>query len=164
MTSNRPQTAVIATPQSKDDPFDVKIEEIPMPPADKWEELDNSTPTKSTLADVTPKENDTAAGARPIAKLNFIKSMASEVPLAFPFEHPEFGEIHAIVVHRLTVGQVGDILDARAKGAPDLFDIYAAMTGLTPEVLRGLEASDGERVTGACFDFLPPLLRPAQTG
>lgn len=137
-----------------------------MPPLEKWQELDNSRPPAPAS-----KENANQGHAaplraveRPIAKLSFLKPVVTEVPLEFPFEHPDLGAVHIVAVQRLTVGQVGDILDARQNGAPDLFDIYAAMTGLSAEVLRGLEAGDGERVTGACFDFLPQLLRPAQSG
>lgn len=162
MTSNRAQTAITATPQSKTDPADVKVEEIPLPPSDMWEELDNSGQAKAKAEPENPvkKVVDQAPADRPIAALKFLKAMNQSVALDFPFEHPELGAIETVTVNRLTVGQMGDILDRRDPKSPDMFDIYAIMTGLEADVLRGLEAKDGERVTGVCFDFLPPLLRP----
>lgn len=161
MTSNRPQTATVLTPQSKSDPTDVKVEEIPLPPAEMWEALDNSGTGKAKEPEKPAgKAADQAAIDRPIAALKFLKAMDQSVALDFPFEHPELGAVEAVTVRRLTVGQMGDILDRRDPKSPDLFDIYAIMTGLEADVLRGLEAKDGERVTGVCFDFLPPLLRP----
>lgn len=164
MTSNRPQTALISTPQSKNNPADVKVEEIPLPPAEMWEELDNSGKGKVQAEPEKWVEKVEHATERPIAVLKFIKPMQESVPLQFPFQHPELGAVEAVTVSRLTVGQMGDMLDRRDPKAPDLFDIYATMTGLEADVLRGLEATDGERVTGVCFDFLPPLLRPVPRG
>jgi hypothetical protein len=164
VTSNRPQTAKILTPQSKNDPNDVKVEEIPLPPSELWEELDNSGKGKAKAEPEKRQEKVAPPTERPIAALKFMKAMDQSVPLDFPFEHPELGAVEAVTVNRLTVGQMGDMLDRRDPKAPDLFDIYAIMTGLEADVLRGLEATDGERVTGICFDFLPPLLRPVPRG
>jgi hypothetical protein len=164
MTSNRPQTAVISTPQSKTNPDELKVEEIPLPPSDMWEELDNSGKPKAEPDPAVTKGTEPAAqraqADRPIAALKFLKPMNHTVPLDFPFELPDVGAVEVVTVKRLTVGQMGDILDRRDPKSPDMFDIYAIMTGLEADVLRGLEAKDGERVTGVCFDFLPPLLRP----
>lgn len=162
MTSNHPQTALVSTPQSKNDPADVKVEEIPLPPSEMWEELDNSGKAKSKAEAEKPaaKTADQTPADRPIAALKFLKAMNQSVALDFPFEHPDLGAVETVTVNRLTVGQMGDILDRRDPKSPDMFDIYSIMTGLEADVLRGLEAKDGERVTGVCFDFLPPLLRP----
>lgn len=162
MTSNRPHTALVSTPQSKNNPADVKVEEIPLPPPEMWEELDNSGKAKGKEEAETPaaKAVALAPADRPIAALKFLKAMNQSVALDFPFEHPALGVVETVAVNRLTVGQMGDILDRRDPKSPDMFDIYAIMTGLEADVLRGLEAKDGERVTGVCFDFLPPLLRP----
>ncbi len=156
--------AKIETPVDRTDPSKVKIEEIPLPPKEMWGDLNNSG--TEVAADEARKAEQVMAQKvtpRPIAKLNFRKDMFASIVLNFPFDHPDLGGVELVEVRRLTVGEVGDILDGRRKDAPDMFDIYEAMTGLPADVLRGLEAQDGERVTGACFDFLPPLLRPVRT-
>lgn len=163
MSSNPGQTALKAKvfePQSKDDPTDVKYVEIELPPPEMWDELDNSG---EKVKPVKAEEKTGSLVERPIAALSFLKSMTQVIPLDFPFEHPALGPVEVVTVRRLTVGQMGDILDRRDRNAPDMFDIYAIMTGLEADVIRGLEATDGERVTGVCFDFLPPLLRPVRT-
>ncbi|MFC6447156.1 hypothetical protein [Shinella zoogloeoides] len=158
MTSNAPQTMKIETALEKDDRLAVKVAEIPLPPVDQWEALDNSGDAKKVSA-----TDQQAPVEREIAQLNFdIPTMVVQ-PLDFPFTHPVLGHVTEITVRRLTVGAVGNILDGRAADAPDMFDIYAVMTGVPAPVLRGLIDVDGERVTGACFDFLPRLLRPVTT-
>lgn len=161
MSSNALQTARIVTPQSKTDPADVKVEEIPLPPPELWAELDNSG-AKS----VAPSADTAAAtGAllpRDIATLNFVKPTVVAVTLEFPFTHPSLGLVETIEVRRLTVGEVGDMLSRRPPNAPDMFDIYEAMTKVPAAVLRGLIDVDGEAVTEICFDFLPRLFRPVR--
>lgn len=156
MTSNaaQPTTARVLTPQSKSDPSDVKVEEIPMPPVEMWGTLDNSGDKPASVPEKAP------AAVREIAQLDFAVPTATMCALDFPFSHPDLGYVKEIKVQRLTVGAVGTILDERAADAPDMFDIYERMTGIPAPVLRGLIDVDGERVTGACFDFLPRLLRP----
>lgn len=161
MSSNVPQKAKITTPQSQNNSADVKVEEIPLPPQALWAELENGG---SSTGDQAEPRVGAAAPAVPskreIAQLQFTKETFIDIPLAFPFTHADIGLVDSIRVHRLTVGEVGDILDGRAADAPDMFDIYEAMTFVPAAVLRGLISEDGEAVTGACFDFLPRMLRP----
>lgn len=161
MSSNRPQTAFIATPQSKNDPADVKVEEIPLPPADMWEELDNSGKVKTVAAASTVQCEELPAPAAPQARLNFHSSaFKSVIPLRYPFDHPSTGTVEQITIRRLTVGEVGELLDRIDPKARDNFDIYAVMTGVPADVLRGLIDIDGEEVSQVCYDFLPRIFRP----
>lgn len=164
MSSNLPQTASIITPQTRSNPDDVKVEEIPLPPAAMWAELDNSAPPPVLPGGLDTGGVDPGRPQREIEVLGFTVPMGRDVPLKFPFDHALLGHVSRIHVRRLTVGEVGDILDKRDPKAPDMFDIYEIMTGIPAAVLRGLEAGDGEEVTGVCFDFLPRLLRPAPRG
>jgi hypothetical protein len=149
--------AQVKTPMSKDDPTEVKIEEIPLPPPEMWSELDN---TKATA--VSPVPAKPPATERQIESLNFRNATTRSVviPLVYDFDHQELGHVHSITVRRLTVGEVGDLLTARPDDAPDLFDIYEAMTAVPAPILRGLIDVDGEKVTEACWDFLPLAFRP----
>ena len=150
--------AQIETPMSKDNPTDVTVEEIPMPPIEKWGELDNS----GGSAAATPARTAADQPERPREKLNFTGATPEvRIPLEYPFTHEEFGLVETVTVRRLTVGEVGLLIDARRANAPDNFDIYAAMTGLPAPVLRGLIDVDGEAVAGAAYDFLPRVFRPA---
>lgn len=45
-------------------------------------------------------------------------------PLKFPFNHVDLGHVSSIRVRRLTVGEVGDMLDRRDPKAPGQPDIY----------------------------------------
>lgn len=164
MTTERPTTAKVQTPQSKNNPADVKVEEIPLPPREMWEQLDNSGAQGKAQAQSAPMTEETArkaSGSAPQAKLNFLSSaFKSAIPLRYPFEHPSTGVVEEITVRRLTVGDVGELLDALDPEARDNFDIYAVMTGLPADVLRGLMDEDGAEVSQACYDFLPPIFRP----
>lgn len=158
MSSNSPK-AVVMEPQSKDDRNDVKAVEIPLPPPEMWAVLDNSTEktsSSSAAGSISPK-----LVRRDIEKLTFVGNQPSKaVPLQYSFEHPALGFVDVITVRRLSVGEVGDMLDERPDNMPDFFDIYERMTGIPAPVLRGLVDVDGEAVTGVCFDFLPRLYRP----
>lgn len=165
MTSNRPQTALVSTPQSKNNPSDVKVEEIPLPPSEMWEELDNSGKAKGKAeAEATAAKVDTGDQSTtkpPQAKLNFrAASLKSVITLHYPFHHPSTGEVEEVTIRRLTVGEVGDLLDQLDPKARDNFDIYAVMTGLPADVLRGLIDVDGEEVSRVCYNFLPRIFRP----
>lgn len=148
----------IETPNSAD-PADVMTEEIFVP---------------DTLP---PGESDTAPGgqattARPALKPREVEMLDFEiegevelfhkVPLKHPFRRN--GDIvRAIFIRRLTVAEVGDLIDARPADLPDLFDIYAIMAGHPAPVLRGLVDIDGEAVAEVCYDFLPRYFRPRTT-
>lgn len=161
MSSNTPKApkAVVMEPQSKDDRTDVKAIEIPLPPPEMWKDLDNSggkAQSASPASTEAPKPV-----RRDIEKLTFVGNQPSKVvPLEYPFEHPLLGRVDEITVRRLSVGEVGDMLDERPDDMPDLFDIYERMTGIPAAVLRGLVDVDGEAVSGVCFNFLPRLYRP----
>lgn len=125
------------------------IAEIPLPPAALVEEM---------------VANDAPAVRKPpreVAVLTFAgtKAMAVEVPLDFPF-YWDGALVETVTVRRLTTQAVTDLAD-RLGTEIELFDVYGAMTGLPPSVLRGLEATDGTRVTEVAYDFLPRALRAA---
>lgn len=152
-------TARVAVPQSKTDNDAVRFEEIPLPPREMWEGMGIPAPIDKTLP---PVATEPAISKRPRKALRFTAGEFSKiVPLQFPFEDDELGAVSQITVSRLTVGEVGELLDQRTGGEVDNFDIYARMTGMPAEVLRGLMDVDGEEVTRVCFDFLPPMFRAA---
>lgn len=155
-------TAKVQVPQSKTNPADVKVEEIPLPPQELWAELDNSKSVPASVPTAEPQANK--AAARPeVAKLNFVsRDVERMIPLEFPFEDEQLGLVEHITVRRLTVGDLGGILDGRDPNAADNFDIYAAMTGIPAPILRGLIAVDGEEVSQVCYDFLPRIFRPRE--
>lgn len=125
-------------------------DQIPLPPQDIIDQMVALEPEAAA-----PKKT----AAAPVALLHFTgpKPMHVEIPLDFPFEW-EGREINAITVCRLTTQGIADLGD-RLGGSIELMDLYAVMTGLPASVLRGLEAGDGERVTGAAYDFLPRAFR-----
>lgn len=158
------KSAKIETPLTKVPGGEAKIEEIPLPPEHLWSELDNSGQVAAPAAAGTPA----AAGAAPppareIARLDFsgAKLPVRLIPLEYGFTHAG-ARVASVTVRRLSIGEVGDLIDSLPPGRVDNFDIYAAMTGLPAPVLRGLVDVDGERVTEACYDFLPRVFRPEE--
>lgn len=161
MTSKAAQaaTAHVLTPQSKDDPNDVKVEEIPMPPVEMWEALDNSKP-KPEAAPAVLQDAAAVEGSEQIADLQFVGSAHVKVlPLQYPFMLDGV-TISAITVRRLRIGDIDRFIKRARTGSFSTFEIYAEMTRLPVAVLRGLIDEDGDAVTDACFDFLPRSLRP----
>ena len=132
----------------------VRPGEIPMPPQEMLEELDNWSNAEHSTGTSTP-----SASAKPTTKLAFTggKTWTKDVPLDFPFEW-DGREVTSITVRRLTTAEMGEVV-GRASGDFDQWDVFAAMTGLPADVLRGLEAGDGDAVTGVAWDFLPRSLR-----
>lgn len=144
----------IETPNSAD-PADVATEEIFVPDILPPGEGGAAPPGEGT---VRP-----ALKPREVEKLDF--EILGEVMLhrAVTLKHPfrRNGEVvREIFIRRLTVAEVGDLIDARPADLPDLFDIYAIMAGHPAPVLRGLVDVDGEAVAEVCFDFLPRYFRP----
>ena len=99
-----------------------------------------------------------------VAKLRFLDPSAvmKTVPLKYPFAYEgEDGaeiEVREITVRRLSVAEVAEIFRAaRGRDDIDLFPFYAAMTGLTPQVLRAIP--DDEGVIETCVPFLPQAAR-----
>lgn len=160
MSSNTPKapSAVVMEPQSKDDRTDVKAIEIPLPPPEMWKDLDNSAPK---VVNAAPPTVPTPAKAdAEIAELEFLGEVhRKEIPLQHPFRL-NGSEVHTITVRRLRIGDVDRFIQRAQGGSFSTFDIYASMTGLPSGVLRGLIDVDGDAVTEACFDFLPPSLKP----
>ncbi|PIO98571.1 hypothetical protein [Pleomorphomonas carboxyditropha] len=123
-------------------------EKFPLPPADVVDEM--------------LKQDAASTPARPVAepaKLNFVsgKVWAKTVPLDFEFEL-EGRVVSEITVHRLTTAEMGDVVD-RLGTSFTRWDLVAAMVGLPVEVLRGLEAGDGDAVMEVAIDFLPKGLK-----
>lgn len=157
-------TVKIVTPVTKEPGGETKIEEIPLPPEHLWSELDNSGKAAATVKAGPPAEPAAAAPTpvREIAQLEFsgAKLPSKLIPLEYGFTF-DGAKVTSVTVRRLSIGAVGDLIDSLPPGRIDNFDIYAAMTGLPAPVLRGLIDIDGERVTEACYDFLPRVFRPA---
>lgn len=144
----------VETPVSQTDPSQVKVEEIPLPPEEMWKDLDNSTAPVAPDASAAP---ETKRQPMPAARLKFLRDTQVEVPLEFPFEW-EGQIVEKIVIRRLTVGEVGDLVDS-LPGTFDNYDVYAAMCGLPGEVLRGMIDQDAEKLIEVGYDFLPRMFR-----
>ncbi|MFG1317992.1 phage tail assembly protein [Xanthobacter autotrophicus] len=117
--------------------------------------------TRRVGAPVTAPEAP-APQARPAAAaLEFESGRTREVPLSFPATW-EGRRIGVVTVRRLITAEVAALVpDGKV---PDVFEVYAVMTGLPAPVLRGLDGDDGQAVAEAAFDFLPRLLRAAYSG
>lgn len=155
-------TARVAVPQSKDDPSIVTFEEIPLPPRELWEELTNDDPALPEAKDLTASEATSSPEADEmpaVATLEFVNSTHQQkVPLKHPFRWK--GQVvDFITVKRLTLGQVDIFVRRAAKTSFSTFDIYAEMTGLPADVLRGLVDEDGDAVVDVAYDFLPRPLK-----
>jgi hypothetical protein len=148
----------------KTEPAPVAIADIPLPPEDQWDELDNEparAPARTGGQDAAEK-----AAPRPAADIADLEFEGSGhlrmIPLKFPFRHPETGEwVRKIAVERLPIGEVGRLVEKFSGQTYDKFEIYSLMTGLPAPVLRGLKDVDGDEVTGVAYDFLPRVFRPA---
>ena len=159
--TNQPNnmTAEVLVPLSKDAGGPMRVEEIPLPPPELWEELDNSGGTEASAPKSAPPVLQTNEPVREIAQLDFLNPIMRLVPLDFPFRWD--GQIvENIPVRRLSAGQVDQFLKDHPNGFSS-FDVYAAMTGYPAAVLRGLIAEDSEKVTDAALDFLAPAIRRA---
>ncbi len=148
----------IETANSSSDPADVVTEEIFVP--------DTLPPGEAGAPASGQAAARPALKPREVEKLDFeIEGELSRfcsIALVHPFRR-DGGVVRQIDVRRLTVAEVGDLIDARPADLPDLFDIYAIMTGTPAPVLRGLVDIDGEAVAEACYDFLPRYFRPGTT-
>lgn len=144
--------AKIQTPMSKSDPNDVKIESIPLPPPEMWSTLDNSTA-------IAPATMSAEAAVAPVTPVVFFgKQRSTTVPLQFPFTL-DGSTITGVTIRRLTLGEVQDLL-AKTRGRTLVFmEIYAEMTGLSVDTLKGLDDEDGVAITDAAYDFLPPRFK-----
>jgi len=153
-TKTARRTVQVETPQGKDDQSDVKVEEIPLPPEELWKDLDNSADADATAAPAM------AGGNRPplpAERLKFMRDAQVAVPLEYPFERDGV-LVETITLRRLTVIEVGEVLDALPENF-DFYDIYAAMADQPAAVLRGLIDVDGEKVAEVGYSFLPRRFR-----
>lgn len=144
--------AQIKTPMSKDNPKDVKVESIPLPPQSMWSELDNSVPTEPAESQV---EIEASA---PVVSVALTGEREIDVPLSFPFPYGD-RQVTKITVRRLTLGEVQDLLRERTGKTLTTIDIYAKMTGYPVDVLRSLDDDDGHELFEKAYDFLPRRFR-----
>lgn len=153
MNTNPLPTDIAAT--ASPEPILVKEGEVPLPPLEMWGDLDNSRPIEPASTSSRSERQ------KPAATLTFTggKAWSKVVQLDFPFEH-EGRTVSEITVRRLTTAEMGEVA-SRHGDELDQWDIFAVMTGLPAAVLRGLEAGDGDEVTGVAYDFLP---RTVKTG
>jgi len=138
----------------KTGPETVEIADIPLPPEEQWDDLDNA-PIKPGKAPPEPRP------VVPPARLEFEGSAHQRlIPLKFPFKHPETGEmVREITVRRLLTAEVEEAIETVLTDGYSNFVLYARMTGLTVPILRGLMDEDGDAVTDAAYDFLPRVFR-----
>ena len=141
----------------KVEPETVEIADIPLPPEEQWDELDNG----ATEAIGEQASKLALRAPVPPAKLEFEGSAHERIiPLKHPFKHPETGEmVRQITVRRLLTAEVEEAIEAVLTEGYSNFVLYARMTGLTVPILRGLMDEDGDAVTDAAYDFLPRVFR-----
>ncbi|PHR24371.1 MAG: hypothetical protein COA37_06460 [Hoeflea sp.] len=134
---------------------EVDVADIPLPPEERWDDLDNSAATDKAEARPAPRP------AVPPARLEFEGSGHERViPLKHPFKHPETGKIvREITVRRLLTAEVEEAIETVLTEGYSNFVLYARMTGLSVPILRGLMDEDGDAVTDAAYDFLPRVFR-----
>lgn len=142
--------ATVQVPLSKNDPAKIGFEEIPLPPKEMWTQ-------GSTEPDADEAKAAAPATVTEVAELDFVTSShCKSVTLKYPFRLSG-AVIDRITVRRLTIGEL-EMLVSGANGL-SYMAVYAVMTGLPVEVLRGLIDEDGDAVTEAAYDFLPRRLR-----
>ncbi|WP_230170643.1 hypothetical protein [Rhizobium sp. CECT 9324] len=137
----------------------MKVEEIPLPPAELWAALDNGASTAEAPATSAPAAEPEAEREQIADVLDFVDQGHKRViTLKHPFRLN--GQVvSSITVRRLLMGEVDNVVKKSAKGGMTTFDIYAEMTGFKASVLRGLIDEDGDAVVDAAYDFLPRMLR-----
>lgn len=130
--------------------------EVPLPPPEMFEQLDNSEP-----ATTDPEPRPAVARTKAeVAVLEFVGAEKPwrEIPLRFPFRW-EGRVVDTLLVKRLSVEQIRDYIDSlRDDEAVDRHDVYGLMCGLPGKVIRALPDPDGDHVCEVCFDFLPHML------
>ena len=139
----------------------VEVSDIPLPPEDQWDGLENQPNPKPSSF---PKTEVKRAPVEP-ANLDFIGTRHFlTVVLKHPFHHPETGEtVTEITIRRLLTSEMEDAIAGALEGDFSNFNLYARMTGLSVPILRGLIDEDGAVVTDTAYDFLPPVFR-AESG
>lgn len=144
---------------------ELSLDEIPLPPDDEFDtdaggladELDEGD--VSTIDDEIAQDKPSPApvSKAPIAKLEFIDGVPGKnVPLRYGF-NKDGEQIEKIFVRRLSIGEVGDLIDQFQGREIPKWEIYSLMTGYTVAELRGLIDTDGDDVTETAYDFLPRI-------
>lgn len=138
------------------------IEDIPLPPEadfdDDLEIYDNDEP--EVQSEPEPSKNKAKPEPMPIAELDFIDGIPGKnVPLKYGFIKND-APVQSIFVKRLSIGEVGDLIDKYQTVNVPKWELYGLMTGLSAAELRGLIDEDGDNVTEAAYDFLPRIFRP----
>tara|TARA_R110002020_G_scaffold15555_33_gene55412 strand:- start:2373 stop:2834 length:462 start_codon:yes stop_codon:yes gene_type:complete len=132
----------------------VALDDIPLPPEDLIDELDNSAASPGTdSAERKPQP----MLEKEVAELDYVDGVPERrVPLQNKFRL-DGQVIEEVRVLALTPAEVANILTQ--VETPDVYDFYAVMTKLPAAVVRGMRGQDGERVTVACYDFLPLFMK-----
>lgn len=119
--------------------------DLPIPP------MPPEAPAGTAPAPAVPAP---AADLAEAAVLTFLDPAAvrATVPLQFPFKLPD-RVVRTIEVRRLNGAEVGRIANERGE-AVELYDFYAAMSGLPKAVLRGLIDDDLEAFLEKARPFL----------
>lgn len=136
MSGNR--TAIEGAPRSD-------FANIPLPPESGDEEPAAPAPSKPPRA----------------AALDFIEPqrLSQEFPFQFGFRL-DGREVRSFTARRLLLWEVGALVERLdPKGEIDVIELYAVMTGLPAEVIRGLEADDGAMLAQSCRPFFPRDIR-----
>jgi hypothetical protein len=144
-------------PKRPDPAPEVDVADIPLPPEEKWDDLDNRMAAAADKAEAKPAPR----AAVPPARLEFEGSAHERViPLKHPFKHPETGEmVREITVRRLADGRGrGGDRNCADRGLLELRALRQDDRAPVP-VLRGLMDEDGDAVTDAAYDFLPRVFR-----
>jgi hypothetical protein len=134
----------------------------PLKPLDAYPPVEPHEQPPAPPLDPPPAGGEASAPAKAappeVAQLAFVGERAKTVPLSCPFEL-DGQRVDQVIVRRLVTADIASLV--RDGRHADLYEIYAAMTGLSAAVLRGLDADDGQQVVEAAWDFLPQSLREA---
>lgn len=121
--------------------------QVPLPPQGaegEPSEVNGHALSSPTQAEVAILEFEDPAG------------MIEEVPLNHPFRWK--GEwVRKVSIRRLTFAEALRVNEEAQKAGREVtsIDLFAAVTALSAPVIRGMEATDADRVTKACLPFLP---------
>lgn len=134
------------------DQVEADLSRIPMPP-------EGAEGEPQTVAAAVAK----AKADNPlVAALEFIDdgAMSKTIDLEYPFVWS--GKLYSsVTARRLIYAEVTRVYERAkdAEGEVKLIELYAEMTGLPAEVIRGMESGDAQAVVEGCYPFLPRQLR-----
>ena len=134
--------------------------DIPLPP----QEIRDQMVTIDDGGEIKPDTRGAMDDRADIEALDFVEpsQFSTTVSLKHPFKR-DGKTVRKVLIRRLKTGEVARLVNLAVEGAFSNYDAYAAMTGLPKPVVRGLIDEDGDAVTDACFDFLPPVLKGGET-